>query len=241
MYKRVFFWLKVNLGFTINESRGFLLLIPILIGLVGATHLVAWTKNQSAQKLYQYYLFQVDSLAQRGVVLFPSPQPTFNHLDTFPSTRSTKVSARIQRLPFSESDSVVLQIVPGVGSTTAGRIIKYRERLGGFIREEQLHEVYGLKPEVILGIWEYFDFDFVPPVQLEINLLSTTELAQHPYISYQEAKVLTAYRLQHGPFHRATDLLEIKIFKMEWVEKISPYLSFEVSTKFDKTDTLLIK
>jgi DNA uptake protein ComE-like DNA-binding protein len=36
-----------------------------------------------------------------------------------------------------------------------------------------------------------------------------------------------AYRLQHGEYQKATDLLGIKIFKSDWVEKISLYLSFE--------------
>jgi DNA uptake protein ComE-like DNA-binding protein len=37
-----------------------------------------------------------------------------------------------------------------------------------------------------------------------------------------------AYRLQHGPYANVEDLLKIKIFKPEWVEKIAPYLRFEV-------------
>jgi DNA uptake protein ComE-like DNA-binding protein len=55
------------------------------------------------------------------------------------------------------------------------------------------------------------------------------ELAKHPYISYQEAKVLVAYRLQHGPYHQLDDLLRVKIFKADWVKKIGPYLDFELN------------
>jgi DNA uptake protein ComE-like DNA-binding protein len=38
---------------------------------------------------------------------------------------------------------------------------------------------------------------------------------------------MVAYRLQHGEYQAATELLGIKIFKSDWVEKIAPYLSFE--------------
>jgi DNA uptake protein ComE-like DNA-binding protein len=138
------------------------------------------------------------------------------------------VSDRIKRLPFSEADSVVLQIVPGIGALTAGRIIKHRESLGGFIQVDQLNEVYGLKPETIPVIWEYFDFDRVAPRRLALNTVSVEELAKHPYISYQEAKVLVAYRLQHGPYLQLEDLLKVKIFKAAWVSKIGPYLEFDV-------------
>jgi DNA uptake protein ComE-like DNA-binding protein len=238
MRQKLFFWLKTHLGFSAKESRGFLLLIPFLGLLVGASQVLAWAKDQNADKLYQYYLDQVDSLERVGVHLQASPLPTFHPADTLRRTQSTKVSERIQRLPFSESDSVVLQIVPGIGALTAGRIIKHREKLGGFIQVDQLNEVYGLKPETIPLIWEYFDFDTVAPRKLAINLLSVEELAKHPYISYQEAKVLVAYRLQHGPFEQAKDLLEIKIFKSAWVTKIGPYLKFKQEKEKPTSDSL---
>ena len=228
MRQRLFFWFKTHLGFSAKESRGFLLLIPFLLVLIGASQVIAWAKDRNANKLYQNYLNQVDSLERAGVKLLISPLPTFNPEDTIRRTHSNKVAERILRLPFSEADSVVLQIVPGIGALTAGRIIKHRESLGGFILIAQLNEVYGLKPETIPIIWEYFDFDTVAPRQLDINTVPLEDLAKHPYISYQEAKVLVAYRLQHGPYLQLDDLLKIKIFKADWVNKIGPYLDFEV-------------
>ena len=228
MRQRLFFWFKTHLGFSAKESRGFLLLIPFLLVLIGTSQLLAWAKDRNANKLYQNYLNQVDSLERAGVKLLISPLPTFNPEDTIRRTHSNKVAERILRLPFSEADSVVLQIVPGIGALTAGRIIKHRESLGGFILIAQLNEVYGLKPETIPIIWEYFDFDTVAPRQLDINTVPLEDLAKHPYISYQEAKVLVAYRLQHGPYLKLDDLLKIKIFKADWVNKIGPYLDFEV-------------
>jgi DNA uptake protein ComE-like DNA-binding protein len=228
MRQRLFFWFKTHLGFSAKESRGFLLLIPCLLLLVGASQVLAWAKDRNAGKLYQHYLNQVDSLERAGVQLLVSPLPTFNPEDTLRRSHSDKVSDRIKRLPFSEADSVVLQIVPGIGALTAGRIIKHRESLGGFIQVDQLNEVYGLKPETIPVIWEYFDFDRVAPRRLALNTVSVEELAKHPYISYQEAKVLVAYRLQHGPYLQLEDLLKVKIFKAAWVSKIGPYLEFDV-------------
>jgi competence protein ComEA len=227
MRQRLFFWFKTHLGFSAKESRGFLLLIPCLLLLVGASQVLAWAKDRNAGKLYQHYLNQVDSLERAGVQLLVSPLPTFNPEDTLRRSHSDKVSDRIKRLPFSEADSVVLQIVPGIGALTAGRIIKHRESLGGFIQVDQLKEVYGLKPETIPVIWEYFDFDRVAPRRLALNTVSVEELAKHPYISYQEAKVLVAYRLQHGPYLQLDDLLKVKIFKAAWVSKIGPYLDFD--------------
>ena len=233
MWQQLLFWLKRHFGFSSKEARGFLLVIPFLCLLVGASQVLAWAKNKNAEKLYQHYLNQVDSLESAGVAFRTSPLPTFQKADTLWRPSSIKVSERIHRLPFSESDSVVLQIVPGIGALTAGRIIKYRENLGGLIQVEQLKEVYGLKPETLPLIWEYFDFDTVAPRKLAINLLSVEELAKHPYISYQEAKVLVAYRKQHGGYSHAQDLLNIRLFKEDWVLKIRPYLNFITIEKKD--------
>lgn len=228
MWKAIFFWGKTHLGFSRKEAKGFLLLIPFLLLLGISPSVLRYVKNQEAEIIYRTYVRSLDSLERLGVVLVSSPFPTFNPRDTVRRSYSAQVAERIQRLPFSEADSVTLQIVPGIGALTAGRIIKYRERLGGFLQEKQLEEVFGLKAETIPMIWGYFDFDRVVPRRIFINQATVEELGRHPYISYQEAKVLLAYRLQHGPYGKAEDMLRIKIFKAEWVEKITPYLRFEL-------------
>ena len=227
MWNALFFWAKTHLGFSRKEARGFLLLIPFLVVLGASPKAIRYIKNQEAETVYRHYLRSLDSLERLGVVLVSSPLPTFNPQDTVRRSYSAEVIERIQRLPFSAADSVTLQIVPGIGALTAGRIIKHRERLGGFLQVNQLEEVFGLRPETISVIWDYFDFDVVVPRRISINEATVQELAMHPYISFQEAKVVLAYRLQHGAYGKAEDLLRIKIFKPDWVEKIAPYLLFE--------------
>ena len=227
MIYQLLFWLKTHLGFTKKESQGFFLLFPTLLMLSLLPTVMRYFSDQRREEMYRRYLLQLDSLERAGGHLLASPLPTFAPMDSVKRRGDALVKSRIRRLPLSEADSILLQIVPGIGALTAGRIIKYRESLGGFIFPEQLHEVFGLRPEVISSLWEYFDFDKVPPKKICINQVNQEELAQHPYVSYQEAKVLVAYRMQHGPYERAQDLLKIKIFQEDWVEKIAPYLCFE--------------
>ena len=54
---------------------------------------------------------------------------------------SPKDSVRIE---LNGADSATLVGVRGIGPLTAGRIVRYRERLGGFVRVEQLLEVRGM-------------------------------------------------------------------------------------------------
>jgi DNA uptake protein ComE-like DNA-binding protein len=227
MRDKLFFWLKSNLGFSRKESRGFVLAVPILLLFSLSPNVLQFFKNQRANQLFDHYISALDSLEKAGFTLVSSPLPTFNPQDTLKKSSSSVVSSRINRIVFSDADSITLQIVPGIGAATAGRIVKYRERLGGFHSKDQLTEVFGLKPDVIEAIWEYFDFDSKITRKITINSIEMEDLAKHPYISYQEAKVIIAFRKQHGPFQSKEDLLKVKIFTKEWVNQISPYLQFE--------------
>lgn len=148
--------------------------------------------------------------------------------DTVPARKEYKRPAApaMAKIPFSDSDSIILQIVPGIGNVMAGRIIKFRENLGGLHEKRQLLDVYGVEEELVDRIFEHFIFDPGITRQLDINSLTLAELAQHPYITYPQAKVIVAYRDQHGQYKKAEDLLKIKIFTREWLDKLEPYLAF---------------
>lgn len=217
--------MKVSFGFSQKESRGYILLIPFLLILIFLPRVFDWmTRSQSHAEQIKLKT-KIDSLEQAGFFKIASTDPLFNPQDTAETSSSDQVQS-IQRIPLSESDSVTLQIVPGIGPALAARIVKYRENLGGFHSEQQLLEIYGIKEEVVAKLWEYFDFDPGIRRKVKINELDVAGLAKHPYIGYGEAKVIVAFRKQHGDFARPDDLLKIKIFNPEWVRKLEPYLEF---------------
>ncbi|WP_299435674.1 helix-hairpin-helix domain-containing protein [uncultured Maribacter sp.] len=49
-----------------------------------------------------------------------------------------------------------LVVVYGIGEILSKRIVKYREKLGGFSNNNQIYKVYGLKPEVANRLLEKF-------------------------------------------------------------------------------------
>jgi len=227
MRQTIFYWMKSYLGFSRKESKGFILLIPFLVLFGLLPNAIAYVKNLRAETAFTQYQTRLDSLKNLGIPLKSSPLPTFNPLDTVKSNRNQKQIGNLNRISFSEADSITLQIVPGIGQATAGRIIKYRENLGGFHSQSQLLEVYGVKEETVIAVWDFFDFEANIFRKINLNVATLEELAAHPYISYGEAKVLIAFRNQHGNFNSAEDLMKVKIFKVEWIEKIRPYLNFE--------------
>ncbi|WPR76422.1 helix-hairpin-helix domain-containing protein [Algoriphagus sp. NG3] len=227
MKARFFHWLKTHLGFSSKESKGFVLLVPVLLFMVAFKVTLKEIRISKAKNFHLHYLSKIDSLQSAGVTLISSPFPVFNPQDTSVTKPNTKQLENLNRIPFAEADSVTLQIVPGIGQTTASRIIKFRESIGGLHSKNQLKEVYGLKPETIEAIWDYFDFS--PDIfrKIPINKAEIQELSRHPYISYSQSKVIIAFRSQHGKFSSADDLTAIKIFKKEWIDKVAPYLDFQ--------------
>lgn len=224
----IFYWLKYYLGFSNKESRGFLFLLPFLTILLLIPTLFGYIRDQAAEDYQLQFQEKIDSLRRAGVELVSSPDPVFNPKDTIKNKLQAEDQEfqNLYKIPLSQADSATLQIVPGIGPAFASRIIKYREQLGGFHDEGQLLEVYGLKPETVEELWKYFEFDEMITKKLKINQSTESDLAKHPYISYSEAKVILAYKKQHGAYQSTEDLKAIKIFKPEWIDKIAPYLVF---------------
>ena len=125
------------------------------------------------------------------------------------------------------TDTSSLKSVKGIGTVLSGRIVKYREKLGGFINKNQVAEVYGMDSVTIEGLNEFFVSEGFQPKQVAINSVSEKELSNHPYISTRDARAIVTYRLQHGKFQQLNDLLKIKTLKESDVARFGHYLSFE--------------
>ncbi|MGM0945505.1 MAG: ComEA family DNA-binding protein [Bacteroidota bacterium] len=225
MWKKFLYWMKLSFGFSRRESTGYILLMPFLLFLVFAPKVMNKLAKIEVDVQDQFLKNRIDSLQGAGFFKVEPKGLLFNPVDTAKKSYSERMGS-IQKIPFSESDSVTLQIVPGIGPALAARIVKYRENIGGFHSEMQLEEIFGLKPEVVEKLWEFFEFDPGIYKKLAINELDVADLAKHPYIGYGEAKVIVAFRKQHGNYSGSEDLLKIKIFKSEWIKKLEPYLEF---------------
>ncbi len=131
----------------------------------------------------------------------------------------------IEPFDINFADTVTLKQIRGIGSVLAERIVKYRSLLGGFVRYDQLGEIYGIEAEVLDRLLEhaYIRAHFVP-LKININDAQIPDLVSHPYISMNQAKAITAYRLQHGPFKRINDIGKIHIIDKETLDLILPYL-----------------
>lgn len=122
----------------------------------------------------------------------------------------------------NEADTNALRKVPGIGSAYARAVVRYRERLGGFVSTAQLMEIDGFPEEAL----DYLRIEQPHPRKLNINQLSLNELKRHPYINYFMAKAITDYRRLHGPIHSLQDLRFSKDFTPQAIERLEPYIEY---------------
>lgn len=119
-----------------------------------------------------------------------------------------------------------LMEVYGIGETLSERIVKFRDRLGGFLVNEQLYDVYGLKPEVAEKALLKFQVVEVPALdKININKASIEELSQLIYVNKSLAFNIIDYRDRNGSFASFQELSNVDAFPTEKLDRIALYLS----------------
>lgn len=119
-----------------------------------------------------------------------------------------------------------LKVIRGIGEKLSVRIVKFRDRLGGFLVEDQLYDVYGLEKEVADRVLAKFRLLSKPQiVKIHLNTASSEELAQLVYIPYNLSRAIVSYRDQKGGIVSFEELTEIQGFPEEKIDRIKLYLS----------------
>jgi competence ComEA-like helix-hairpin-helix protein len=125
------------------------------------------------------------------------------------------------------ADTSAFIALPGIGSKLAARIIAFREKLGGFYKVEQVAETFGLADSVYQKIKPYLAIENMQVKKINLNTATIDELKMHPYIRFQLAKPIIAFRDTHGSFKTVGDIKNIMGVTDAFFEKVVAYLTVE--------------
>jgi DNA uptake protein ComE-like DNA-binding protein len=116
--------------------------------------------------------------------------------------------------------------IRGIGDKLSARIVKFRDRLGGFVINKQLNDVYGLKPDVVKRVLSNFKVVQPPKIEkININTATAKELSRLVYINYDLAKEIVAFREVNGAYGKVDELVGVKTFPVERIDRIKLYLT----------------
>ena len=145
------------------------------------------------------------------------------HQEKLHSLHSDKFE-QLTVLDLNEVDTLTLRKIPGIGPGYSRAIVYYRERLGGFVSTAQLKEIDGL-PE---RIEEWFRTDVHPSVRtLSVNKSDFKTLVRHPYLNYEQVKVISTHIRKYGPLRSWDDLSLYPEFTADDFERLRPYFVFD--------------
>lgn len=131
-----------------------------------------------------------------------------------------------QPVELNTADSATLRSVSGIGPRTVVSILNYRERLGGFLRAEQLAEVPGVTERNYEKILKQIYCDSCKIRKIDINFASPKVLGRHPYIAPQALRKLLKARQLKGGWSTAEELVEENIMTRKEAARLAPYLQF---------------
>lgn len=127
-----------------------------------------------------------------------------------------------QHVVLNTADTTELRQVPGIGIYFAKEIVRYGQRLGGYVSVDQLDEIADF-PQASK---KYFVVQQANPKKLNVNQLTLQQLRRHPYINYYQARAIKEYCRLHGPLKSLDDLRLSRDFPPEVIQRLAPYVTF---------------
>ena len=147
---------------------------------------------------------------------YPGPPPETKRAEAY--LPKLKPGATID---LNSADTTLLKRVPGIGSSFARRIVKYRDLLGGYYVVEQLQEVYGMDRERYDAIHPYFT------VGTAVRSLTLTidSISYHPYLSWRHKRTLRRLLEEEQPLDWS-HLMATGDFTRDDSLRLAPYMPF---------------
>jgi predicted DNA-binding helix-hairpin-helix protein len=218
MLRRKFgFLIKEYFSFTNSERTGIIVLMVLIVLSVGLRIFLSDTVNKTIYNIpsVQVKIDEIGNLKKGDI--------TRNHYNK--NTLNGSKPEIIHKIEINTCDSIALEKLPGIGPVLSKRIIKYRDILGGYYVKNQLLEVFGMSDEIYNLCSTYLFIDTAKIIKLDVNKATFKEINAHPYISYDQTKVICNTR-RSLKFFSYDNFLHCGAFDSVQIKKVLVYLKF---------------
>lgn len=155
-------------------------------------------------------------------------QSSFNKKDDKPLETEQKVAEKkvIPIVDVNTADSALLVELPQIGPFMASRILSFRDKMGGFVAIEQLHDIKGMDADRYAAISPYVRIGETQPTKIDVNRADFKSLVNHPYLSYEQVKRIFNQREKRGFIKNWDQLLGILKEEGEVNPLLEQYVKF---------------
>ena len=88
----------------------------------------------------------------------------------------------------------------GIGPVLAARIVGFREKQGGFVKVQDLLQIYGVKDSLLLSLAPYLRLEESRVPKSNLNQASVLQLVQKAGLQVVVAQAVVRWRQQNGAF-----------------------------------------
>lgn len=128
------------------------------------------------------------------------------------------------RIEINSADTTEFKKLRGIGSSFAARIVKFREKLGGFYSVAQIKEVYGISDELFASIQPNLTVNPSKIKKIALNDESFTFGFYHPYFPKGGVTTLAKIKKRGGRIERDSVKSILQMDDDAW-QRLSHYLS----------------
>ncbi|RCH56679.1 hypothetical protein DJ568_02135 [Mucilaginibacter hurinus] len=217
-------YLKSYLAVTKKEWNGLVVLMILVMLILSTAHIKLCFNGRAplSSKVVSTAMAALNPVSSKRTYSFAS-----NNYKKRDKVLFSKKARLVIPVELNRADSAALTTVYGIGPSFARRIIRYRELLGGYANKEQLKEVYGLDANKYAEIAGQIRVDAAHLKKVNVNTADMAALKEVPYLTYKQMNAIEQYRIQHGNYTSANDLLNIAILDGTIINKIKPYIVFK--------------
>ncbi len=227
--------MKKTSGFDKADLRGITLLLLILGLLLFYRHYFLHRATEKQLESAALFEKEIKDFERSAKPLRKEQKKVFRSVEQNAPEKIpvTKRGGRREMIRKKQEDFVIeinsatrkeFEKLKGIGEKLSERIVKYRQKLGGFCSVEQIKEVYGIKPEVYESIKVHLKCNGTVK-KLNVNSTTFKDLVHHPYLNYEEVKKIFRYKDKNGNIG-SMEVLD-SILGTRKFNKVKAYLTIE--------------
>lgn len=195
--------------FNFSERKGALVLLFLITGVV-------IIPRQFRARKYDVFLLPEMEIVNEDSLVFKQPDQSIA-----PKTTFIHQKKKMPVIELNTADSNLLVKVKGIGPYYAAKILRYRERLGGFYSVSQLKELQMTYFNVDSSA-HYFTANPALIHPRDLDTMSFKAILRHPYLEYEDVSMMFNAKRKYGKLSMPV-LEENKILPAYKLKKIKPY------------------